>query len=106
VDEVRPPRRVVRIDGFHCATMEVFYRNNVEAEGSMIECVRLVGDRPWWRSSAVQVAARAWCVLRLWSWHSVGDDGANSSGFLLALLPGCGGSVLLCALFVCGGVGA
>jgi hypothetical protein len=56
----------------------------------------------------VQVAACAWSGLRLWSWHSVGDDGTSSSGFLLALLPRCVGVVsccvrYLCALFVCGG---
>jgi hypothetical protein len=29
----------------------VFCRSNVEAEGSAIECVRLVSDSPWWSST-------------------------------------------------------
>jgi hypothetical protein len=59
------PRSVVFIG----AATRVFCRSNVEAEGSTIECVRLVGDSPWWKSSggrlslervATLVVAQCW----------------------------------------------
>jgi hypothetical protein len=81
--------------------MRIFCLSNVGVERSTTACVQFVGDSVWWSSSGLfglpQVAALAMA-------NNVGDDGAGRDGFFDSspIWWWCG--VLLCALFVCGGV--
>jgi hypothetical protein len=80
VDVVRPPRRVVRISGFHGIEMGVCVEASLDLRDRR-SCMRSLSAKvPWWRSSRGHL-----CLQRVASRRgSVRDDDAGVGGLFLS----------------------